>query len=294
MYEELLDTAMAAAVAGGRELRRFFRRDGLGVETKGLNDLVSQADHASEAAVVAEIRRRYPGHRILAEEGGRYRAEAGSGESEFEWILDPLDGTTNFVHGLPIFAVSIACRRGSDLVAAVVLEPEAKSDSGEGNLFTAKRGGGAAWNGRPMRVSGRPSLEGAFLATGFPFRVHPVLERYLEVFRRAFLTAGGIRRCGAAALDLAHVAAGLYDGFFEFRLAPWDVAAGALLIQEAGGEVSDLDGGTAFVESGNILAGPAGVHRDLVALMAPLASESLLDGLVPRTGERPVEEVSHG
>ena len=149
------------------------------------------------------------------------------------------------------------------------------------DLFTATRGGGARRGGTPLRSARSSGLDGAFLATGFPFRAHGALDTYLALFRDIFLEARGIRRCGAAALDLAYTAAGVFDGFFEFRLAPWDVAAGSLLIEEAGGVITDLDGGDRFIAGGNILAGPPGVHRRLREIAARHASEALLDRMVP-------------
>ena len=276
-HRELLEGALAAAELGADALKRHFRSGGLEVHSKALNDFVTQADHESEAAVVAELLGRFPDHRILAEEGSlNAAASAGAtGASDYEWIIDPLDGTTNFLQGLPIWAVSIACRRGDEILAGVVLDPQG------GNCFTAVRGGGAFWNGRRMRVSDRPALSGAFLATGYPFRAKAALDLYLGLFRGVFTEARAIRRCGSAALDLAYVAAGVYDGFFEFRLAPWDIAAGALLIEQAGGVLSDLDGGADFLRSGNVLAGNPGVHAGLLAIAKGHASEAELDRLVP-------------
>jgi len=234
MHEELLDTAIAAARAGAEVLQTYFRRDGLQVSRKGQNDFVTEADKASEAAVLAVIQRRFPDHRILAEEGGAADLNAGS---EHEWLVDPLDGTTNFLQGLPVWCVSVACRRAGEIVAGVVLDPEGD------NLFAARRGGGAVWNGRPMSASRHPGLDGAFLATGYPFRALPTLDLYLDVFRDVFRRSKAIRRCGSAALDLAYTAASVYDGFFEFRLSPWDIGAGVLLIEEAGGRFVDPEGG---------------------------------------------------
>jgi myo-inositol-1(or 4)-monophosphatase len=271
MHEELIETAMAAAQAGADVVRRYFRREGLTVDRKGANDFVTQADRESETAVLAEIRRRFPGHRILAEEGGG----AGEGDGEHEWLIDPLDGTTNFMQGLPVYCVSVACRKGSELLAGVVHDPEG------GNVFTATRGGGAFWNGRQMSVSGQDGLRGAFLATGYPFRALPTLDVYLAIFREVFQQAKAIRRCGAAALDLAYTAAGVYDGFFEFRLSPWDIGAGVLLIREAGGTVSDLDGGGRFFQGGNILAGAPTVHAALREAVSHHASEAEIDRLNP-------------
>jgi myo-inositol-1(or 4)-monophosphatase len=253
--EELLAIAIEAARTGATILEHHFRSGRLEVSTKAENDFVTEADRASEKALVEVILGHYPDHRILAEEGTRHAGAT----SELEWVIDPLDGTTNYLHGLPVWALSIACRRGSELLAGVVLDP-----CGE-NLFAAARGRGATWNGRAMQVAPRAGLKGAFLATGYPFRAHAALDLYLELFRAVFRQARAIRRCGAAALDLAYTAAGVYEGFFELRLAPWDLAAGALLISEAGGRTADLDGNAGLSESGNVLAGPPGVVAELLA-----------------------------
>ena len=271
MREELLSVAVSAARAGGEILLRLFGRGDLGVEEKAKNDLVSRADRESEAAIVARIRGAFPSHAILAEEGGRLSGESGV----VEWIVDPLDGTTNFLRGLPVFCVSIAAVERGRPLAAVVLDPM------RDDLFTATRGGGAFRGGVPLRLRDRDGLDGAVLATGFPFKAHGALDAYLALFRDIFLEARAIRRCGAAALDLAYTAAGVFDGFFEFRLAPWDVAAGSLLIEEAGGVVTDLDGEERFLQGGNVLAGVPGVHRRLRAIAARHTSEAQLDRLVP-------------
>jgi myo-inositol-1(or 4)-monophosphatase len=272
--EELAGTAVAAAEAGAEVLQRYFRSGRLEIGVKGANDFVTQADRESEAALVAEILRRHPDHRILAEEGTVHE----SATSDVEWVIDPLDGTTNFLQGLPVWAVSVGCRRGDELLAGVVLDPCG------GNLFRAARGAGATWNGQPMRVSDRPALAGAFLATGYPFRAQAALDVYLELFRTVFRHARAIRRCGAAALDLAYTAAGVYDGFFEFRLSPWDIAAGALLLAEAGGTISDLEGRAGHFASGNVLAGSAAVHAGLVSCARECgADEAAVDGLVGRS-----------
>jgi myo-inositol-1(or 4)-monophosphatase len=271
MSTELLDAAVAAAREGAEILQARFRGPDLEVSLKEQNDLVTQADRESEAAIVSELRRRFPRHRIQAEEGGVLEG----GDGPHEWLVDPLDGTNNFVRGLPVYCVSVACRLGPELLVGVVLDPEG------GNLFTAVRGEGACWNGQPMRVSSRPSLAGAFLATGFPFKAHGALDLYLQAFREAFLRARAVRRCGAAALDLAYTAAGVYDGFFEFFLSPWDLAAGVVLIQEAGGVVSDLDGGEGFLETGNLIAGAPEVHRELLAAVSCYAGEAVLADRIP-------------
>jgi myo-inositol-1(or 4)-monophosphatase len=271
MYEDLLETAEAAARTGAEVVRRYFRDAGLEVRRKGQNDFVTQADQESEAAILAVIRNRFPEHRILAEEG----SGAGlGGDSEYQWLIDPLDGTTNFLQGLPVYCVSVACRKGDQVVAGVILDPEGN------NLFAATRGGGARWNGRPIGAS-RKEFDGAFLATGYPFRALPTLEVYLNIFRDVFRHARAIRRCGSAALDLAYTAAGVYDGFFEFRLSPWDIGAGILLIEEAGGVVTDLDGGRRYFEGGNIVAGTPHVHKGLLEIVMRHGSEAEIDRLNP-------------
>ncbi|HEV8579687.1 MAG TPA: inositol monophosphatase family protein [Thermoanaerobaculia bacterium] len=271
MHDELLATAVAAAHAGAEVITRYFRGADLDVRRKAENDFVTRADRESEAAVLAVIRQRFPDHRILAEEG----SGAGEGHGDYEWLIDPLDGTTNFLQGLPVYCVSIACRRGDELLAGAIEDPEGH------NLFTAVRGGGAFWNGRPMQTSRRDGLDGAFLATGYPFRALSTLDIYLAIFRDVFRHAKAIRRCGSAALDLAYTAAGVYDGFFEFRLSPWDIGAGMLMVREAGGIVTDLDGGDGSFGSGNIVAGSPAVHRGLLEIVRQHASEEAIERVNP-------------
>ena len=268
----LLDTATEAARAGGAVLDRLFGAASLDVRRKGANDFVTRADHESEEAVVGVILRDHPDHAILAEEAGSL-----GGDGDVEWVIDPLDGTTNFLQGLPVWCVSVACRRGDELLAGAVYDPRGD------RMFAAARGAGATLNGRTIRVSERSGLDGAFLATGYPFRARAALDLYLRAFRDVFDHARAIRRCGAAALDLAHTAAGIYDGFFEFRLSPWDVAAGVLLIREAGGVVTDLDGGHGFMERGNLVAGAPGVQPELRRTVARHAGEATLEDLTPGT-----------
>ena len=270
MYEELTDAATDAARRAAKVLLGYFRDSALEVRFKGHHDVVTRADHESESCIVEELRRRFPTHHVLAEEGGYEQ-----GSADYHWIIDPLDGTSNFSQGLPVFSISIACRHGDELVAAVVLDPVGE------NLFTATRGAGALWNGRPMRVSARDQLEGSFLATGYPFKSPSALDLYLEAFRAVFLKARSIRRCGSAALDLAYTAAGVYDGFFEFRLSPWDIAAGVLLIREAGGRVSDLDGGEAFFDGGNVIAGAPRLQQELRATVGHFVDEERLQAIDP-------------
>jgi myo-inositol-1(or 4)-monophosphatase len=228
------------------------------INEKARNDLVSAADLASEEAIMQAIRSRFPGHSILSEEAGRSTPTEGGPT----WVVDPLDGTTNFVHGIPQFAISIGVAVEGRIDFGVILDP-CKND-----LFSAARGRGARWNGSVCHVSDRDSLAGALLATGFPFKAHRLLDPYLDIFRDVFLRCKAIRRPGAAALDLAYTACGLFDGFFEFQLSAWDIAAGSVLIEEAGGVITDMDGGSGYLSSGNVVCGPSGVHRELLEAVA--------------------------
>ena len=268
---------MAAAKAGADRLAPYFRKGGLDARWKSRTDLVTCADNESEAAILDEIRRRFPQHSILAEEGG-----ASGGQADYQWIVDPLDGTSNFYQGLPIYSVSVACRHGDQVVAGVILDPQG------GNRFSAALGAGATWNGAPMEVSDRAGLDGGFVATGYPFRSKATLDLYLGAFREVFQHVRSLRRCGSAAWDLAYTAAGVFDGFFEFRLSIWDIAAGALLIREAGGMVTDLDGGDRYLETGSVIAGGPAVHRELVAAVGRHADEGRLQAVDPL----PVAETS--
>lgn len=244
---------------GGEQLMIHWRSlDPSEVTEKARNDLVSAADLASERVILSAIRQRFPEHTVLSEEAG-WSSPPGSGPT---WIVDPLDGTTNFVHGIPQFAVSIGVAAEGRVDFGVILDPC------KGDVFSAVRGRGARWNGAPCKVSDRPGLAGALLATGFPFKAHELLDAYLAIFRDVFLRCKAIRRPGAAALDLAYTACGLFDGFFEFKLSAWDVAAGALLVEEGGGTVTDMQGGRDFLDSGDVVCGSAGVHRELMEAVA--------------------------
>ena len=271
MSGDLLNTAVSAARAGAEVLLRGFRREARDLTAKAEHDWVSAADRESEDAIAGVLRSRYPDHQVLGEEGGLQ----GAADSGFQWIVDPLDGTTNFLRGLPFYCISIACRQGARTRVAVIYAPE------RGELFTAEMGGGAFDGGERMQVSSRPGLRGAFLATGFPHQARGALGDYLQAFGRIFRQAASIRRCGAAALDLAYTAAGIFDGFWEFRLSPWDTAAGALLIREAGGRVTNLDGGEEIFAGGNIVAGAPEVHRELLALLRQGVDEARLDIKAP-------------
>lgn len=248
--------AIEAAHAGGEVLRRRFREPAaLRVELKGLHDFVTEVDREAEAAVVGSLRRRHPDHGILAEEGSG-AAAAG----RWRWLVDPLDGTTNFIHGVATFAVSVALEGPNGLVAGAVHDPI------HGETFHASRGGGARLNGSLIACRRPASLDEALIATGFPFRELSRLPRYLEAFERFVRGTSGLRRAGSASLDLAFTACGRYDGFWEVGLSPWDIAAGALLVEEAGGLVSDAGGGSRYLVEGSIVAGAPDIHGAMVAI----------------------------
>lgn len=254
---------IAGAKAGGRALLRHFRRLEPGqVQEKTRNDYVSEADREAEGAVRGELARRFPAFGFLGEEGGFIPAPGapagGQGEGDLRWIVDPLDGTLNFIQGIPHWCVSVALWDPQGPVAACIWDPLRR------DCFDAARGRGARWNGRPMAVSRQGGLDGAFLATGFAFQLGPRFPLWRAGLDRIWPRAKGIRRAGSAALDLAYTACGIYDGFFELGLKKWDMAAGVLLLTEAGGRVSDWDGAGGWWESGDVVAGTAGAHQDLV------------------------------
>jgi len=263
----LLNIAVRAARRAGEIIvRSMARLDSIAVDTKGRNDFVTDVDRAAEAEIIAIIRKHYPSHAILAEESGR------TGESETEWIIDPLDGTTNFVHGFPVFSVSIACQQRGRLEHAVIFDPLRQE------IFTASRGAGAHLENRRIRVSKQRTLEGALVATGFPYRANQQhLDAYLGMLRAVMLNTAGIRRPGSAALDLAYVAAGRVDAFWELGLAPWDTAAGTLLVQEAGGRIGTLSGGE-YRQQGHVVAGTPKVYAELLEVLAPHLTPELRNG----------------
>jgi myo-inositol-1(or 4)-monophosphatase len=253
----------AARRAGDLIARSMSRLDSLKIDTKGRNDFVTDIDRQAEADIIATIRRAHPDHAFLAEESGR------SGESPYVWIIDPLDGTTNFLHGFPTFAVSIAVEHRGRLQHAVVYDPMRQE------LFTASRGEGAQVDGKKIRVSSQRALEGALIGTGFPYRMAAAhIDDYLAILKAVMTTAAGVRRPGAASLDLAYVAAGRVDGFWEFGLAPWDTAAGTLLIQEAGGRVGTPTGNE-YSLGPNIVAGNPKVYEGLLETLGPLTPAAL-------------------
>lgn len=259
--EKLLSVAgEAAGLAGRILLARWRDRPALQVDHKAEFDFVTEVDRQSEQAIVAHLRRHFPQHKMLAEEGG-----TSGGGGEVEWIIDPLDGTTNFIHGVPCFAVSIAARRQGEIVVGVVFDPLRQEQ------FTAVCGGGAFRNGERLRVSSSQRLQECLVATGFPFRAKHLAGSYLRIFHEFFEQVRDLRRMGSASLDLALVAAGVFDGFWEYDLNPWDFAAGSLLVEEAGGRISGFTPGENFWESGNIVASNGHVHalmQDLIAAPA--------------------------
>lgn len=255
----MLNIAVRAARAAGNIIVRYAKRvDELTITTKEQNDFVSEVDREAEDKIIQVLRKAFPNHGILAEESG----ESGSGD-EYQWIIDPLDGTTNFLHGFPQFAVSIALKHKGRLDQAVVYDPVSQE------LYTASRGAGAMLNDRRIRVTKQTTLTGALLGTGFPFKQPEHLDAYLQMFKALHPETAGIRRAGSAALDLAYVAAGRLDGFWEIGLNPWDMAAGVLLVREAGGLVGDFGGGHDFMETGNIVAAPPKVFPLILRAIRP-------------------------
>jgi myo-inositol-1(or 4)-monophosphatase len=257
----MLTTAVKAARRAGNIINRGARDlDLLTVTAKGPKDFVSEIDRAAEAAIVETIHASYPDHAILAEEG---TARDGNTGAEYLWIIDPLDGTTNFLHGFPQYCVSIALAHRNVVQQGVIYDPV------RNDLFTATRGRGAFLNDRRIRVSKRTHLRDALIGTGFPFRDGSYLDTYLAMMKAMITETAGLRRPGAAALDLAYVAAGSYDGFFEVGLNPWDVAAGSLLVLEAGGLIGDLSGEGDYLYGGQVIAASPKIFAQMVTLLTP-------------------------
>ena len=258
MHPMLTMAVKAARKAGSIINRASLDLDRVRISSKGRSDFVTEVDHAAEAAVIDLLKTAYPTHSFLAEESGASHPQGGQ---DYVWIIDPLDGTTNFIHGFPQYAVSIALQHRGQIEQAVVYDPT------RNELFTATRGRGAFMDDRRLRVSNRAHLRDSLIGTGFPFRQLEHLDEYVQMFKRITEETAGIRRPGAAALDLAYVAAGRLDGFWEFGLSPWDMAAGSLLIQEAGGMISDFDGGPDFLSSNHVVCGSPKVFEQLRALV---------------------------
>ncbi len=255
----MINVAIKAARAAGAIINRAaLDVESVRVSEKQVNDFVTEVDQASEQIIIETLLGAYPGHAIWAEESGR---EHGAQHSEFVWIIDPLDGTTNFIHGLPIYCVSIALAVRGKVEQAVIYDPS------RNDLFTATKGRGAYMNNRRIRVAKRTRLKECLISTGFPYRIDDDINRYLRMMGEIMQRTAGLRRPGAAALDLAYVAAGFTDGFFELGLQPWDVAAGSLLITEAGGLVGNLSGDSDFLEQRECLAANPRIYGQLVSVL---------------------------
>jgi len=253
----MLNTAVKAARKAGSIINRAsLDLDLVRVSSKGRSDFVTEVDRAAEQAIISTLRTAYPNHSILAEESG-----SDAGDPDYLWIIDPLDGTTNFIHGFPQFAVSIGLKHRGHITQAVVYDPT------RNELFTATRGRGAFLNDRRLRASKRDQLQDCLIGTGFPFRRLDLLDEYVAVFKRVANHTAGLRRPGAASLDLAYVAAGRLDGFWEFGLSAWDIAAGSLLIVEAGGLIGDARGDGDFLQSGDVVCGAPKIFPKLQALV---------------------------
>lgn len=254
--ESLKDTAVEAATIAGGILQEYARR-GFRIEYKNAVNLVTDADRQSEQAVIDTIRGKYPHHDILAEERGMESA----GRSSYRWIIDPLDGTTNFAHGFPMYCVSIGLEHEGRMVVGVILDPTRQE------LFAAAAGQGATLNGTRIRVSRTSALDAALLVTGFAYDIRESTHNNLDYFSRFCLRARGVRRTGSAALDLCYVAAGRFDGFWEMKLHPWDVAAGSLIVTEAGGRMSDFSGGAFSIDGEEMVASNELIHSEMVGVL---------------------------
>ena len=262
--QPMLNIAVRAARSAGELILRSADNVGrLRISQKGKNDYASEVDQMAEREIISIIRAAYPEHAILAEESGKHKG------NDFVWVIDPLDGTTNFLHGFPQYAVSIALKYKGKLEVAVIYDPL------RDELFTAKRGGGAMLNNRRLRVTNQSSMKGALLGTGFPFKTDLHLDAYLGMFRALTTECAGIRRAGAAALDLAYVAAGRLDGYWEIGIMEWDMAAGILLVKEAGGVVTDFSFNDNYWESGNLIAASPRMHQMMYQLIEPHVTSSL-------------------
>lgn len=262
--QPMLNIAVRAARSAGELiLRSSDSLSRLSVDQKGKNDYASEVDRMAEREIISIIKAAYPEHAILAEESGKHKG------NDFVWIIDPLDGTTNFLHGFPQYSVSIALKYKGKLEVGVVYDPL------RDELFTAKRGGGAMLNSRRLRVTNQNSLKGALIGTGFPFKTDRDLDAYLGMFRALTTECAGIRRAGSAALDLAYVAAGRMDGYWEIGVMEWDMAAGILLIKEAGGVVTDFSFNDNYLESGNVIVGSPKMHQLMYQLIEPHVTDNL-------------------
>ena len=254
----------AARDAGNIILRNIDKLDRIKVEVKAQNDFVTQVDRKAEEVIIEALHKAYPDHGILGEETGTFNEN-----SEYKWIIDPLDGTTNFLHGFPQYAVSIGLQHKGRMEVAVVFDPI------KNELFTAARGEGAQLNGKRIRATEHKGIKGSLLGTGFPFKHPQHLDTFVETFKAVHPQAAGIRRAGSAALDLAYVAAGRLDGFWEIGLSPWDMAAGVLLVREAGGIVTDFSGDGNYLQTGNVVAAANKVFPALFEAIKPHFTDDL-------------------
>ncbi|MFM8246492.1 MAG: inositol monophosphatase family protein [Burkholderiaceae bacterium] len=260
----MLNTAVKAARRAATIINRAsFDLDQVRVSQKGPNDFVSEVDQAAEQAIIDVLKQAYPDHGFIAEESGISAAAASN--AEHVWIIDPLDGTTNFIHGFPQYAVSIGLRQRGQITQAVVFDPN------RNELFTATKGDGAYMNNKRIRVAKREKLVDALIGTGFPYRDLSGLDEYLKMFKLFTEKSAGLRRPGSAALDLAYVAAGRLDGFFEKKLKPWDMAAGALLVSEAGGIITGFSGEADHLDTGDVIAASPKIFAQMLATLSPFA-----------------------
>lgn len=259
MMHPILNIATQAARAASRIILRFMEQmDKVEVSEKSINDFVTQVDKLSEEMIISHIKKAYPDHSILSEEMGYQKGFT----EEYCWVIDPLDGTRNFMHGYPQFSISIAILKNNVPELGLIYDPIRQE------LFTATRGQGAYVNSRRMRIGNAKHIGQTLIATGFPFRKKENTHSYLTTFEKVFTKCGDIRRAGSAALDLAYVAAGRLDAYWESDLYSWDIAAGALMVKEAGGIVTDLKGGETYLDSGNIVVANPKIHKELIQLIS--------------------------
>jgi len=261
MHPMLNIAVKAARKAGAIINRASLDLDLVRVSSKGRSDFVTEVDRAAEQAILSVLKTAYPNHSFLAEESGASGAEGAEADADYLWIIDPLDGTTNFIHGFPQYAVSIGLKHRGQIAQAVVYDPT------RDELFTATRGRGAFMNDRRLRVSKRDQLADCLLGTGFPFRQLGHLEEYVQIFKRLTQQTAGVRRPGAASLDLAYVAAGRLDGFWEIGLSPWDIAGGSLLVIEAGGMIGEMYGGGDYLATGNVVCGAPKIYDQMLEVI---------------------------
>lgn len=253
-YNEFLKTAINSAIKAGdvllHNIGKIHRKN---VKLKKASDFVTHIDKKSEEVIVKTIKKEFPDHHFLSEESIHDKEIAG-----YRWIIDPLDGTTNYIHQYMVFSISIALQKDGEIILGVIYDPIKKE------LFTAQKGRGSFLNNKPIHVSKTSKLKDSLIITGFPFRNKNIVDKYLKLFKKLFLKVSDIRRDGSAALDLAFVACGRCDGFFEIGLSPWDIAAGSIIIQEAGGTVTDFKGKNNFLKNGNIVAGNKKIHKEIL------------------------------